>query len=202
MTLKIDLSNDDDASSPPPPQIDLDSPFLGVSIDPKTKFNNVGPDSVSALPANNRHNPKNFSAPLPNNIYSSATALKLAAILSEYDKQIVRDAVQLRNYITNKLLSISDSGNTRDELRALELLGKISDIGLFVEKSEIKVTHTASTELENTLRGKIEKILKAKQFSNERAEIEDGQVIDLSVDDYEPPIEPDETTDDDAEEDE
>lgn len=199
MTLKIDLSNDDNVSNPSPPQIDLDSPFLGVSIDPEIKFNPVGPDSVSALSPNHRYNPKNCAPPLPNNIYSSATALKLAAILSEYDKQIVRDAVQLRNYITNKLISISDSGNTRDELRALELLGKISDIGLFIEKSEVKVTHTASTELENTLRGKIEKILKAKQFSNERAEIEDGQVIDLSIDNYEPPLEPDESTDDEAE---
>jgi len=35
----------------------------------------------------------------------------------------------------------SDCGDTKHELRALELLGKISDVGLFAEKTEINVNH-------------------------------------------------------------
>jgi hypothetical protein len=95
----------------------------------------------------------------PPDIYTSAVGAKLSALLNEYDKQIVKDAIQLRTYITNKLLEISNCGNAKDELRALELLGKISDIGLFVEKSEVNITHTSAAALEHSIKDKINRML-------------------------------------------
>ena len=106
-----------------------------------------GPKKVVPLPA------------VPAGIYAPDTAIRLAAILSEYDKQIIQDANQLRVYITNRLIEISKSGFARDELKALELLGKISDIGLFAEKSEVHITHTASSDLEDIIRSKLGAIL-------------------------------------------
>ena len=44
-------------------------------------------------------------------------------------------------------------------MRALELLGKISDVGLFAEKSEVTVTHQSTEDLRNKLRGKLEKLV-------------------------------------------
>ena len=41
----------------------------------------------------------------------------------------------------------------------MELLGKISDIGLFTEKSEITVTHTTSASLEHAIKDKINRLL-------------------------------------------
>jgi len=177
MTLKPDLTDDADGAAV---TIDLDKPFLGVSVAANTKSSR-GTRYSNPLPTS----PKNTAPILPNNIYSTATALKLAALLSEYEKQVVRDAAQLRTYVTNKLIEISGSGNPRDELRALELLGKVSDVGLFVEKSEIKVTHTATAELEDSIRGKIERLLKAKMFpeASPSDPIEDGVVLDFSPED-------------------
>ena len=97
------------------------------------------------------------------------TAIKIAAILNEYDKNIIRDAAQIRTYVTNKLIELSNSGNPRDELRALELLGKVSDVGLFVEKSEIQIKHTSSDSLEQIIKDKINRIL-----GRENVEIEDA----------------------------
>ncbi len=106
---------------------------------------------------------------VPSNIFNSPTAIKIAAILNEYDKNIIRDAAQIRTYVTNKLIELSNSGNPRDELRALELLGKVSDVGLFVEKSEIQIKHTSSDSLEQIIKDKINRIL-----GRENVEIEDA----------------------------
>ena len=44
-------------------------------------------------------------------------------------------------------------------MRALELLGKISDVGLFSEKSEVTITHQSTDDLREKLKGKLEKLV-------------------------------------------
>lgn len=127
---------------------------------PPLKFILKAQTPMSATVPVQKGRSKKVSLPVvPSGIYSPDTAVRLAVILSEYDKQIIQDANQLRIYITNRLLEISKSGIARDELKALELLGKISDVSLFVEKSEVKITHTASGDLEDMIRAKIGTIL-------------------------------------------
>tara|TARA_R110001599_G_scaffold146262_2_gene329262 strand:- start:1327 stop:2136 length:810 start_codon:yes stop_codon:yes gene_type:complete len=91
-------------------------------------------------------------------LYNTYTASKLATILTEYDQQVVADAAQMRTYVTNKLIEVSGCGDTKQELRALELLGKISDVGLFSEKTEINVTHTTES-LEHSIKDKINRLM-------------------------------------------
>jgi hypothetical protein len=133
------------------PLMDVDLTFNGKEIKiPATVNRNTIKRSAT----------QNAKVPLPPpDIYTSAVGAKLSALLNEYDKQVVQDATQLRTYITNRLLEISKCGTPKDELRALELLGKISDIGLFVEKSEINVTHTTSAALEHSIKDKINRLL-------------------------------------------
>ena len=64
----------------------------------------------------------------------------------------------MRTYVTNKLIEVSGCGDTKQELRALELLGKISDVGLFSEKTEINVTHTTES-LEHSIKDKINRLM-------------------------------------------
>ena len=94
----------------------------------------------------------------PARLYNTYTASKLATIMTEYDHQVVEDAAQMRTYVTNKLLEISSCGDSKQELRALELLGKISDVGLFSEKTEINVTHTTES-LEHSIKDKINRLM-------------------------------------------
>ena len=94
----------------------------------------------------------------PTELFDTYTAVKLATILSEYDKHIIADTAQLRTYITNRLLEESKCGDTKHELRALELLGKISDVGLFSEKTEITVTHTTDS-LQHAIKDKIGRLM-------------------------------------------
>jgi hypothetical protein len=93
------------------------------------------------------------------NITQAEVAARLGAFVKAYDQQIVVDAIQMRTAVTNKLISIADCGDPRYELKALELLGKISDVGLFTEKSEITIKHTTTEALELAIREKVNRLI-------------------------------------------
>jgi hypothetical protein len=82
-----------------------------------------------------------------------AVALALGRYLSEYEKQVIQDKVQVRTVVMNRLMEISQDEDSKTALKALELLGKASD--LFTERSEITITHQSSDELKAALREKI-----------------------------------------------
>jgi hypothetical protein len=88
-----------------------------------------------------------------------ATVQHLYAMLSDYDHQVVQEAVQLRRFVTNKLIEDAGLSDPRHRLKALELLGKISDVGLFAEKTEITVKHLSQEDLETEIKSKLYKIL-------------------------------------------
>ena len=88
-----------------------------------------------------------------------ATVQHLYAMLSDYDHQVVQEAVQLRRFVTNKLIEDAGLSDPRHRLKALELLGKISDVGLFAEKTEITVKHLSQSDLETEIKSKLYKIL-------------------------------------------
>jgi hypothetical protein len=88
-----------------------------------------------------------------------AVVQKLTAMITAYDHEIIQDAVQVRRLVTNKLLEDADHADARHRLKALELLGKISDVGLFSEKTEITVKHLSPDDLETQIKSKLFKIL-------------------------------------------
>jgi len=88
--------------------------------------------------------------------YSRPAVKRLDRVLAELDEEIVNVAVRLRAYTTNKLIEESDSPDPKARLKALELLGKVKDVGLFTEK--IEITHKTKTdeELEAEIRQRLE----------------------------------------------
>ena len=88
-----------------------------------------------------------------------AGAVYLTSRLSEFDMQVVQDSARLRNYVTNKLILEAESPDARIRIKALELLGKISDVGLFTERTEVTINNRSTVELEDSLRDKIRKLM-------------------------------------------
>lgn len=83
-------------------------------------------------------------------------ALRMTAeILNRFGHSIVKDAVQVRHMVTNKLIEETENPDPRIRLRALELLGKITDVGLFTERSEVTVTHQTTDDIREKLRAKL-----------------------------------------------
>jgi hypothetical protein len=67
----------------------------------------------------------------------------------------------------------------RVRIRALELLGKISDVGLFAEKSEVTITHQSTDDIKEKLRSKLAKLVNPPQEIEDAIEI-DGEPVDVS----------------------
>ena len=101
-------------------------------------------------------------------------------ILQEFGHSVAESATQIRYLVTNKLLLESENADPRIRIRALELLGKISDVGLFAEKSEVTITHQSTEDLRDKLRGKLEKLVNPIDAEYEDGEIVlDGEVLDM-----------------------
>ena len=58
-------------------------------------------------------------------------------------------------------MEIADCGDPRYELKALELLGKHSDIGIFTERSEITVNYKNPEDLEKAIKDRVKSLLNA-----------------------------------------
>ena len=97
-------------------------------------------------------------------------------ILQEFGHSVAESATQIRYLVTNKLLLESENTDPRIRMRALELLGKISDVGLFAEKSEVTVTHQSTEDLRSKLRSKLEKLVEPVDM------VVDGQYIEGAFD--------------------
>ena len=95
----------------------------------------------------------------PKTVSVSAEAKAASVLVKRFDFQAFSDQLQARNFITNKLITLADSGDPKVELTALELLGKHSDIGLFTERSEITIHHTTSSSLENSIKERIKRLM-------------------------------------------
>lgn len=92
---------------------------------------------------------------------SPGTVVQLKAILDEYDREVVQSAKQIRTYVTNKLILDSTHPDPRVRLRCYEMLGKISDVGLFTDKTEVTMRHRPTEELEQLLRERLMKTIEA-----------------------------------------
>lgn len=78
------------------------------------------------------------------------------AILSEFDREVLDVHRRLRNYVTNKLVIDSANDDPRTRLKALELLGKVSGVGLFSERIDVNVTQRTVKDIETELRKTLE----------------------------------------------
>jgi hypothetical protein len=93
---------------------------------------------------------------------SLPAALGAAAFLKAYGQSRALDIDTVRAALTNKLLEIADCGEIKYELKAIELLGKHSDIGLFTERSEVTVKHTSPDSLEAAIKERVKRLLNAE----------------------------------------
>lgn len=88
-------------------------------------------------------------------------AVGAAAFIREYGQSLAFDAAQTRAAITTKLMEIANCGDPKYELRALELLGKHSDIGLFTDRSEITINYKSPEALEEAIKERVKRLLNA-----------------------------------------
>ena len=92
-----------------------------------------------------------------------AVLLGVHETLKDFSHAVVKQATQIRHLVTNKLILETNNPDPRVRIKALELLGKISDVGLFTDRSEVTVTHRSTDDLQSNLREKLESLRKNTQ---------------------------------------
>lgn len=159
------------------PTKDVPVPFDLSDEQPKTHADSIAvavntADMIESLGGSIDFDAKDFAkavelskgetkTPTPKTITSPGVAKTLAVAAKKYDFQVFADVQQARNFVTNKLVSLAECGDPKLELKALELLGKHSDIGLFTERSEITVHHTSSKSLEESIKERVKRLMNA-----------------------------------------
>ncbi len=98
---------------------------------------------------------------------SPPVAFAAREFLRVYSGRIAAEMSDVRAALTNKLLELANCGDPRFELKALELLGKHSDIALFTERSEVTVTYKNSSDLETAIKERVKRLLNARDITPE-----------------------------------
>jgi hypothetical protein len=100
----------------------------------------------------------------PDALRKYPTALAASAFVKRYGSGIAHEVSEVRTALTNKLLEIADCGDIKHELRAIELLGKHVDIGLFTERSEININYKDPESLEKAIKERVKRLLNAEMI--------------------------------------
>jgi len=149
----------------------------GLDLNPDAEDKDVAAKLALAY----AENPDSTSKKATTNKMASLTPASLVLtdnILKEFGQSVVKSAVHVRHLVTNKLLLETENPDPKVRIRALELLGKISDVGLFAEKSEVTITHQSTDDLRKKLKEKLENLVKVEDLPQETVVI-DGESLNI-----------------------
>jgi hypothetical protein len=93
------------------------------------------------------------------NIKTPAAVQHLVGMLTAYDWEFIAQAKELRGYTVAKIVEETQSTNASIRLKALTLLGKVTEVGLFTEKIEVKKTDMSDTELDQRIKEKLNRFM-------------------------------------------
>ena len=83
----------------------------------------------------------------------------IVGMLTAYDWEFVHQAKELRGYAVAKLVEETTNPSASIRLKALGLLGKVTEVGLFTDKIEIKKDELTDTELDQRIKDKLSKFM-------------------------------------------
>jgi hypothetical protein len=104
-------------------------------------------------------------------IETPAAVRHLVGMLTAYDWEFVEQAKSLHGYTVAKLLEECENPSASIRLKALALLGKVTEVGLFTDKVEIKKTDLTEEEIDRKLKEKLAKFM----------DVSDAEVVDAEV---------------------
>ena len=88
-----------------------------------------------------------------------AAVRHITGMLTAYDWEFVQMAKELRGYTVAKLFEETQSPNANIRLKALGLLGKVTEVGLFTDKIEVKKLDLTEDEIDRKLKEKLAKFM-------------------------------------------
>jgi len=80
-------------------------------------------------------------------------------MLSAYDWEFVEQAKNLRGMAVAKILEETNHPDARVRLKALDMLGRITEVALFTERVEIKKADMSDSEIDRKIKEKLNKFM-------------------------------------------
>ena len=170
------------AEAPPPVGKVTPAQALDAKIKTEDWLKQMGaPDTETAVSELEKQQARQTFVALTNNvpndrqhelvqqIQTPAAVRHLTGMLTAYDWEFVNQAKELRGYAVAKILEDCEHPNANIRLKALGLLGKVTEVGLFTEKIEVKKTDLTEAEVDAKLKEKLAK------FMN----VQDVEIIEL-----------------------
>lgn len=96
-------------------------------------------------------------------------------MLNAYDWEFVEEAKKLRGYVVATLLTESKHPEAKVRLRAIELLGKVTEVAAFTERKEITIKKEDAGAVEERLKARLKSLLPPT------LEVQDAEVKEIAV---------------------
>lgn len=93
------------------------------------------------------------------NVKTPAAVQHLVGMLTAYDWAFVEQAKELRGYAVSQILEEVKHPDARIRLKALQMLGNVTEVALFTERVEVKKTEMSDTELESRIKDKLNRFM-------------------------------------------
>lgn len=98
------------------------------------------------------------------------------AMVSAYQWRFVEQAEELRSMAVTKIVEETNHPDARIRLKALEMLGKVTEVALFTDRVEVKKSDVTEEELNARIKAKLERYMgKADVVDVEPNEIDETQ---------------------------
>ena len=92
-------------------------------------------------------------------IKTPAAVQHLIGMLTAYDWEFVERAKELRSYTVSKILEETTHPDARIRLKALQMLGNVTEVALFTERVEVTKKDVSEEEIEKRLHERLSKLL-------------------------------------------
>jgi len=99
-------------------------------------------------------------------------------MITAYQWQFVEQAEEIRSMSVAKIVKETDHPDARIRLKALELLGKVTEVALFTDRVQVKSEEVSDEELEKRIKAKISRYMGA-------VDVVDVEEIDIKQEDNE-----------------
>lgn len=111
-------------------------------------------------------------------IKTPAAVRHLTGMLTAYDWEFVQQAKELRGYAVAQILEETKHPDAKIRLKALDMLGRVTEVALFTERMEIKKTDFSDAEIEAKIKDKIARFMGVTDIIDVEDSQDDAQTPD------------------------
>ena len=83
---------------------------------------------------------------------------KVVGMLSQYEWEFVEKAKEIRSFIVTKLLEEAENKKPEVRLKALKLLGDVTEVALFTQRTEVVTRDMSDEQIEAEIHKRLEKL--------------------------------------------